>query len=111
MSVSFLIDANLPEALARFLTAKCQPGIHVADLGFRSECDTSIWQLAADRGLTIVSKDVDFAVLARETDSGPAVIWVRSGNTRRDALLDRFEQELKELLRLLEAGERLIELV
>ncbi len=41
---------------------------------------------------------------------GPAVVWIRLGNTRRQALLDWFERMLPGTLTALERGDRLIEL-
>jgi hypothetical protein len=41
---------------------------------------------------------------------GPSVVWVRLGNTRRAALLKRFDAELLTIVAALERGETLIEL-
>lgn len=40
----------------------------------------------------------------------PTVVWVRVGNTRRAALLAWFEPLIDEVICLVEAGNRLIEL-
>jgi len=42
---------------------------------------------------------------------GPAVVWLRLGNTRRAALLARVEAELPAIVAALERGETLIEIV
>ena len=107
----FLVDAQLPPALARWLTSKGQEAEHVADVGPANAPDKEIWNYALAAGAVIVSKDDDFAqrrVLAAE---GPAVVWVRLPNTRRRELLVWFEGILPQIVQALERGETLIEVV
>ena len=40
----------------------------------------------------------------------PAVVWVRTGNTRRAVLLAFFEPLIKQILEMVGSGQRLIEL-
>jgi predicted nuclease of predicted toxin-antitoxin system len=56
-----------------------------------------------------VTKDEDFAV-HRILHPGPSVVRVRIGDTRRAALLKRFEAQLPTIVAALERGETLIEL-
>ena len=55
-------------------------------------------------------KDEDFAV-RRLLSDGPAVVWLRLGNTRRAALLSRLEAALPAIVAALEQGDPLIEIV
>lgn len=57
-----------------------------------------------------MTKDEDFAI-RRLLAEGPAVVWLRFGNTRRIALLARVEAELPAIVGALERGETLIEIV
>jgi predicted nuclease of predicted toxin-antitoxin system len=57
-----------------------------------------------------VTKDEDFAI-RRLLSEGPAVVWLRIGNTRRMTLLARIEAELPAIVAALERGEALIEVV
>jgi len=57
----------------------------------------------------IVTKDGDFAV-RRVLQEGPAVIWVRIGNTRRAELLRRIEADFSAMAAALERGETLVEI-
>jgi predicted nuclease of predicted toxin-antitoxin system len=59
----------------------------------------------------IVSKDEDFAQRKILEGNGPSVVWVRLRNTRRRELLVWFEGVLPKILRALERGETLIEVV
>ena len=50
--------------------------------------DNPVWQHAQSVGAVIVSKDEDFAEWVRRGRPGPAVVWLRLGNsTRRELLL------------------------
>ena len=106
----FLVDAQLPPALARKLEALGHVAEHVAELGMASASDDAIRHYAAGVGAVIVTKDEDFAVRRLLAD-GPSVVWLRVGNTRRAVLLDRFESELPRIIEALERGETLVELI
>jgi predicted nuclease of predicted toxin-antitoxin system len=110
MTGKFLVDANLPVALARQLADAGFDCVHVADLADLSTSDRTIWAMAAAQGRTIISRDADFAQLVMNSASGPSVIWVRLGNVRKLVLLQRIESDWGKILALLDAGERLIEM-
>ena len=106
----FLVDAQLPPALARRLEVLGHTAEHVADRGMASASDAVIRDYAASVGAVIVTKDEDFAV-RRLLSDGPAVVWLRLGNTRRAALLSRLEAALPAIVAALEQGDPLIEIV
>ena len=58
----FVVDAQLPPALARRLEALGHRAEHVADLGLTSASDNEIRDYAAGVGAAIVTKDEDFAI-------------------------------------------------
>ena len=105
----FLVDAQLPPALARRLEALGHQAEHVADCGLAAAPDDAIWKYAAG-GAIIITKDADFAI-RRLLQSGPAVVWLRLGNSRRGVLLARVESEFPAIVLALERGEILIEVV
>ena len=109
MSAKFLVDANLPVALARQLSAMGFDCTHILDLSDLTLADPKIWALAAEQSRIIISRDADFATLSMAHPSGPQVVWIRLGNVRRRMLLDRFQRDFPAILALLDAGERLIE--
>lgn len=106
----FLVDAQLPPALARWLMARGYQAEHVADLDMAAASDRAIWERAESTSAVILTKDEDFAVW-RATRSAPvpAVVWLRVGNTRRVELLRWFELLLPQVIERLERGEILIE--
>jgi predicted nuclease of predicted toxin-antitoxin system len=107
----FLVDAQLPPALARWLAANGYAAEHVADRQMEAASDSAIWDYALQEAAVIITKDEDFAQRKTLSDTGPAVIWIRLHNTRRRELLARFESVLPDVLSALERGEALIEVI
>jgi predicted nuclease of predicted toxin-antitoxin system len=105
----FLVDAQLPPALARSIESHGHRAEHVFDLGLAQAPDDQVRAIAAESGAVIVTKDEDFSV-HHILHQGPSVVWVRIGNTRRTELLKRFDAELPTIVAALERGETLIEL-
>ena len=107
--MDFIVDEQLPAALARWLVAKGHTAQHVTDLKMQSVPDSVIWDYAVKIGAVIVTKDEDFAQRQLLARNGPPIIWIRLPNTRRQALLDWFHGILPEIILALERGEVLIE--
>ena len=105
----FLIDNQLPAALARWLQARGHQAEHVLALGMAQTDDALIWQHAARTGAVIVTKDEDFAQLTILRPEGVRVVWLRVGNCRTSVLLAAFERLWPEIVRQLDAGAGLIE--
>ena len=105
----FLVDAQLPPALVDLLQQPGHYAEHVNAIGLGGAPDHQLWARATQRGSVILTKDQDFADLVRRSVSGPAVVWIRLGNTTRNALWRELEPILPEILGALERGERLIE--
>jgi predicted nuclease of predicted toxin-antitoxin system len=108
--VRFLIDAQLPPALARLLSDHGHVAEHVCDIGLGDTSDRALCGYALEHDAVLVTKDEDFAAMVLLGGSSPAVVWVRVGNTRRRALLEWFEPLIGRIVGLVAAGNRLIEL-
>ena len=105
----FIVDAQLPPALARALTDAGFVTAHVADIGLLRASDKAIWDRAAKERAAIITKDGDFAYLhRREADVG--VVWLRIGNTATEPLLQWLLPLMPEVVAAMEAGERLVEI-
>lgn len=91
--MKFLVDAQLPPALARWLAERGDAASHVADLGMRAAKDQLIWNEVSDKAFVLITKDDDFIELAR-IKPGPKIIWVRVGNSPRKHLLEKFEKAM-----------------
>ena len=107
----FIVDAQLPPALARWLVAKGHEAEHVADRDMEAASDAAIWDFALQVVAVIITKDEEFAQRKTLSDEGPAVIWIRLPNTRRRDLLAWFEKMLPDILSALRRGKTLIEVV
>ena len=110
-ALNFLVDAQLPPALARFLQSHGYAAVHVADAGLLNSDDNPIWECALDRGAVIVTKDEDFADFATLRANGPPVVWLRVGNCSNRALLTWFAPLLPSIVERLASGDALVEVV
>ena len=106
----FLVDAQLPPALARALSDRGHDAEHVTDIGLGDAADHTIWRYALDNDAVLITKDEDFADLSARGAEAPTVIWVRLGNTSRSALLTWFTPLLDSIVEMVDAGNQLIEL-
>jgi predicted nuclease of predicted toxin-antitoxin system len=109
--VRFLVDAQLPPALARWLVERGYVAEHVFDLGMARADDRAIWEYAIRVGAVIITKDDDFAERRTRTGGGPPIVWIRVGNTSRRELLTWLRFRLAPIMEALERGELLIEIV
>jgi predicted nuclease of predicted toxin-antitoxin system len=107
----FLIDEQLPPALADRLKQAGHQAEHTNTIGFEGATDKRIWAHAVSRGAVIITKDEDFADLARRSRDGPSVVWIRLGNTTTQALWSAPARLMPEILDGLLRGERLIEII
>lgn len=108
--VQFLVDAQLPPALAAVLVERGHEAEHVRDIGLGNASDRDLWSYTLENDAVIVTKDEDFAAMIVLGTTGPPIVWVRIGNTRRGELIDWFDAQLDEIVALIEAGNRILEL-
>ena len=105
----FLVDAQLPPSLARWLGDRGFSATPVRDLGLRDSDDGTIWNFALDGGWTVVTKDEDFVARCIRNPGGPTVVWLRIGNCTNRALFAWLDPLLPAIRRRLDEGETLIE--
>jgi predicted nuclease of predicted toxin-antitoxin system len=108
--VKFLIDNQLPLALAKALASKGHDASHVLELNFESATDTEIWNFAAANSFVLITKDEDFSRRASQPNALVQVVWVRRGNCRKAALLAAFDSVLSQIERALQSGDTLVEI-
>ena len=105
----FLVDTQLPSALAQWLRDKGHQAEHVLDVHLAQSKDTPIWRYAELHGAVIVTKDEDFAEWVRRRRPGPAVVWLRIGNSSARNLLIWLEPLLPLIIEKLGQHNRLVE--
>jgi predicted nuclease of predicted toxin-antitoxin system len=107
----FLIDAQLPPALAEALRNAACEAVHVADLGLLTATDQRIWDEAIFRSAVLITKDGDFSLLRASSSAGPAILWVRVGNADNRTLIAQILSSLSSIINAIERGETVIEFV
>ncbi len=107
--MKFIIDAQLPPALALWLVQAGHDARHVEDVGLREAPDTPIWRYAIEHETVILTKDEDFAVRVGQCPTSPTIVWLRVGNCSKRALLEWFVPLLPAILQEIKQGQRLIE--
>jgi predicted nuclease of predicted toxin-antitoxin system len=108
--LNFLVDAQLPQALSRWLSSHGHHGTHVFDIGLQFADDPVVWEHARKSTAVIISKDEDFVDRWLLSDAPVALVWIRKGNCSNRSLMAWFAPLWPETLTRLEQGERLIEL-
>lgn len=108
--MNFLVDAQLPPALARWIATKGHHAVHIFDVGFHTADDPIIWERARNEQAVIISKDEDFVDHWLLSQQPVPLIWVRKGNCSNRALLGWLEPLWPAAVKRLEQGEKLIEL-
>jgi len=105
----FIVDAQLPPALAKSLCELGHEADHVNRIGLGQAPDTEIWRHVERNAAVLLTKDVDFLVLARARASPGIVVRIRIGNVTKRALVISFVASLPKIIAAIEAGERVID--
>lgn len=76
--MKFIVDAQLPPALAAWLREKGHDAVAVREVGLHEAGDGAIWSYARKEAAIVVTKDEDFALLAAAAPEA-RILWVRIG--------------------------------
>jgi predicted nuclease of predicted toxin-antitoxin system len=103
-----LFDEQLSEELCEAV-ADIFPGcLHIRRLGQGGAPDTSVWDLARERGCLVVSKDEDFHRLAVLRGAPPKFVWIRLGNCTTEAIARLLRRRQHDIVRFDEQHETTI---
>src|SRR5262245_35327231 len=105
--MKFLVDAQLPPGLARWIAAQGHEAEHVADIDMLAAGDQEIAGHAEKNNAILISKDEDF--LALRLPDRFVFVWLRCGNCTNRALIEWMDARWGRLIALLEQGEWMIE--
>ena len=108
--MKFIVDAQLPPALARWIADQGHEATHVFDLGLLNFDDREIWARARTDHAVIISKDEDFVDAWLLSAEPVPLIWLRKGNCSNRAMLAWLLPLWPDAVRRLEQGEAFIEL-
>ena len=103
----FLIDAQLPPGLARWLSENGYPSKHIDDLGLRAASDDMIEAKARVGGSHLV-EGYRFRRTSRHSQ-GLQVVWLRFGNTANASLRAKLSPHLRTIESALKEGDVLVE--
>ncbi len=106
----FLIDAQLPPALASWLRDAGHEAKHVEDVNLREAEDSPIWSDALENQTILITKDEDFAGRARQSNNTQVILWLRIGNVSNRALRQWFMPQLPQIIAWMEPGVRVLEI-
>jgi predicted nuclease of predicted toxin-antitoxin system len=79
--------------------------------GLLAATDQRIWNEAISRSAVLVTKDRDFPIRRAASNDGPAILWVRVGNTSNRRLIELALQALPAIIDAIERNEAVIEFV
>jgi predicted nuclease of predicted toxin-antitoxin system len=105
----FLVDAQLPPALAKWIADKGHSASAVRDQGLRNSDDGSIANFAEKNDWIVVTKDEDIVDRTLGHKDGPRVVWLRIGNSTNRVLFAWLEPLWPEVIRRLQEGQHVIE--
>jgi predicted nuclease of predicted toxin-antitoxin system len=104
--VKFLVDAQLPLALARWLRQQGHDAVHTLELPDRNRTkDSTLLQLAKADGRTLVTKDGDFQLTFELGKGPPKLLLVSTGNIANRELLNIFERNERAILAELQGSD------
>jgi len=109
--VKFLVDAQLPPSLARWLGGQdgCS-ATHLLDNRLIDKSDAEIFFFARENDYIIVSKDSDFLDLVAYHGAPPKILFVTCGNIRNSELFAVFEKNFNVALELLNLASPVVEI-
>ena len=106
----FLVDAQLSRKLALRLAEHGHEASHVYDHLDPQADDQEIGRLANVMGASVISKDADFADLARRGLLEQTFVWPKLPNLSNQQLLEKLDLTLSKIVSAIEANDRIIEI-
>jgi len=107
--VKFVVDAQLPPALARALCEVGQDVRAVREIGLRDAENSDIWEYDLDHECGIITKDQDFADRSISSRASPVIVWLRIANTSNRVLFAWLLPLWPETISRIESGDTLVE--
>ena len=108
--MKFLVDNQLPKALAEHLCRHGHDCRHVLDLGLSDAIDAVICRYAEAQERILITKDEDFLYLSSQPKSKIRLVWVRLGNCRTSTLLAAFDRFWPTIESCFAAGDKVVEI-
>lgn len=107
--MKFLIDAQLPGTLARWLRGRGFDAEHLLERNMAQADDLSIWKSSVEEGRILVTKGEDFFIFATRPGDNGLLLWLRMGNCRTQDLITRLNLEWTVIEAAYAVGQRIVE--
>lgn len=85
--MQLLLDENLSRRIVPFIQELYPSSTQVVLIGLEQASDREIRSFAKDNGYVIVTRDSDFYEMSLLYGQPPKVIWLKSGNTGKAAVI------------------------
>lgn len=108
--MKFLVDAQLPGTLAKWLRGRKCDAVHVLECGMAQANDLSIWEKSIKEERILVTKDEDFFIFATRPNDQGRLLWLRMGNCRTQDLLARLNKDWEAIASVFADGQQIVEL-
>jgi predicted nuclease of predicted toxin-antitoxin system len=93
--MKFLIDAQLPKKLSKFLNESGYNSIHTLDLpNGNHTTDTEVIELSISQNYIVITKDADFWDIYKQKSEPYKLIYLTVGNFSTQELISLFEFNL-----------------
>ena len=108
--MKFLVDNQLPQALAEHLRKRGHDCQHVLDVGLSDASDVAICRYAEAQERILITKDEDFLYLSNQPKSKIRLVWIRLGNCRTAVLLAAIDRSWPTIESCFAAGDKVVEI-
>ncbi|GHT21445.1 hypothetical protein FACS189430_01490 [Bacteroidia bacterium] len=96
--LKFIVDTQLPPALAAFLNLKGMDATHVMDYPMGEfTSDKEIIDIASREERIVITKDSDFFDYHLLKGYPPAILWLRIGNVKNKDLIEIIDTHLTKI--------------
>jgi predicted nuclease of predicted toxin-antitoxin system len=101
----FLLDMNLPPAMADWLRSEGHDAVHVREMGLADLPDRDVFARAVEDRRIVVTFDLDFSeIVGLGGATGSGVVLLRLRLVRQRYLRERLRAGIAETAKALEAG-------
>ena len=104
--MKFLVDAQLPVNLSRFLNLRGYDSVHTLDLPRKNKTsDMEIIQLADRDNRIVISKDIDFLNTHLLKLLPKKLVMVKTGNISNKRLIEIFSKNLDLIIKMIQRSD------